>query len=509
MSDATVTAGTSYERLLEALRVADLLGSVTSTLSWDQETMLPRGGTELRSEQMAMLSSMMHEKRTDPRVGEWLAESESDTGLNQDPAVASNLREIRRQYDRAVLLPDSLVREIAQTTTMSLQVWRDAREKSDFAAFAPWLEKVVRLSRAQAECYGGETADGLYDALMEGYEPGTRTSHIKLVFDDLRGRLTPLIRAAAESGHQPSDRIRRIQVPIARQQSFNRMVAERIGFDLNAGRLDTSTHPFCQGIGPGDTRLTTRYREDDFPDALSSTLHEAGHGMYEQGLPKREHPGQPLSEEASLGIHESQSRLWENMIGRSLPFWQWLLPIARRELSAELEQLSAEEAYLAVNRVQPGLIRVDSDEATYNLHIMLRFDLERALLSGDLNVRDLPDAWNARMLEDLGVTVPDDRRGALQDVHWAMGAIGYFPTYTLGNLYAGQLWEAIGRELPDTADRVAEGEFGELLEWLRTRIHRHGRRFSAGELCEEATGSPLSAAPFMRYLGDKLAPIYK
>ncbi|CAN5672809.1 thermostable carboxypeptidase 1 [soil metagenome] len=498
----------SYEQLVESLRSTEVLGSVASILSWDQETMLPRGGAELRAEQMAMMSSLVHERQTDPRVGDWIAECETDADLMQDDAVAANIREIRRTYDRAVLLPPSLVREMAQTTSLALQAWRDARERSDFGAFAPWLERVFRLSRSQADCYGATSNDGRYDALLEGYEPGARTVAIASVFDDLRTRLSPLIRNATESGSKPNERLHTIRIPIERQKRFNAMVAQRIGFDLNSGRLDTSTHPFCQSIGPGDTRLTTRYREDGFTDALSSTLHEGGHGLYEQGLPKLEYPGQPLSEEASLGIHESQSRLWENMVGRSRPFWEWLLPLAARDLSQELESISPDEAFLAMNHVEPSFIRVESDEATYNLHIMLRFDLERALLSGDLEVADLPAAWNTRVLEDLGLRVQNDRQGVLQDVHWSMGAIGYFPTYTLGNLYAAQLWGAIRQDLPDLSFSVARGEFGDLLAWLRDRIHRHGRRYAAGELCERASGRPLSADPFIEYLRDKLEPVH-
>jgi carboxypeptidase Taq len=498
----------AYAKLLERLRELHVMGSVASVLAWDQETMLPPRGTPLRAEQMSMLSAHLHGRQTAPEVGEWISACEGDAELMADGAAAANVRETRRRYDRAVLLPESLVREMAETTPLSLQAWREARERSDFAAFAPWLEKVLRLARAQAECLGGSGSDGLYDALMEEYEPGARSADVEEVFRDLRARLAPLIRAAAESGRPPDDRMLRLRVPIERQQAFNRMVAGRIGFDLEAGRLDTSTHPFCQGVGAGDTRLTTRYREDAVSDALSSTLHEGGHGLYEQGLPKAQHPGQPLAEEASLGMHESQSRLWENMVGRSEEFWEWLLPLAARDLAPEFAGFTPREAFRVMNRVEPSLIRVEADEATYNLHIMLRFDLERALLTGDLTVADLPAAWNDRMRLDLGLEVPDDRRGVLQDVHWSMGAIGYFPTYTLGNLYAGQLWAAIQRELPSLDAGVREGEFGELLQWLREKVHRHGRRFPAGELCARATGEPLGAGPFLAYLEAKLRRVY-
>lgn len=508
MSDASRATSPAYESLTGALREADLVSSIGSVLSWDQETMLPDAGTALRAEQLSLLSGLAHEKRTDPRLAEWLAACEADASLRVDPVVAANLREIRRDLDRQVKLPSSLVREIAQTTTLAQHAWREARERSDFAAFAPWLEKVFALSRAKADCFGATTAAERYDQLMEDYEPGVRSEELERVFAGLRSRLAPLIREIAESGARVDDSIHRARVPIPRQREFNARVAERIGFDFSAGRLDTSTHPFCQGVGAGDTRLTTRYREDNFPDALSSTLHEAGHGLYEQGLPKAEFPGQPLSEAASLGIHESQSRLWENMVGRSRAFWEWAFPEVRREFGDALGDPSVETVFRAMNVVKPNLIRVDSDEATYNLHIMLRFDLERALLSGDLPVADLPAAWAARMKEDLGLDVPDDRRGALQDIHWSMAAVGYFPTYTLGNLYAAQLWEAMGRDLPGLEAEVARGEFGSLLAWLRERVHRHGRRFPATELCERATGAPLSPEPFLRYLEGKLRPVY-
>jgi carboxypeptidase Taq len=297
-------------------------------------------------------------------------------------------------------------------------------------------------------------------------------------------------------------------VPVAAQAALNRSVAARMGFDFEAGRLDVSTHPFCEGIGPGDTRLTTRYREDEFTDALSSTMHEAGHGLYEQGLPKEAEFGQPLAEATSLGIHESQSRLWENLVGRSRAFWEWAQPRAAEALGAPLAGVSADDLFRAVNRVRPNLIRVDSDEATYNLHIMLRFDLERALLDGDLRVTDLPGAWNERMSTDLGLAVPNDRLGCLQDIHWSMGAVGYFPTYTLGNLYAAQIWDAATRELPGLEEEMRSGDFSSLLGWLRRNIHVFGRQFTAAQLCERATGSPLSAEPFLEYVEAKFGALY-
>jgi carboxypeptidase Taq len=508
MSDANSPGPSAYEELRRHLREAEVFASIGALLGWDQETMMPPAATPLRAEQASLLSQLVHERRTSAEFGDLLARAEDELGPDADPAEVANLREIRRSYDNAVKIPTSLVRAFAETTTVAQYEWRAAREKSDFASFAPWLEKVVDLNREKAACLASADSTDPYDALLDDFEPGMKTADIVRIFTDLRGRLTPLIAEIADAPFGPSDRIQRVAIPIERQAAFNRSVAARIGFDFDAGRLDTSTHPFCQGIGHGDTRITTRYREDAFFDALSSTLHEAGHAIYEQNLPKSERMGEPLGEPTSLGIHESQSRMWENLVGRSRAFWTWVLPEAKAALGDALADADVDEVFGAMNVVRPNLIRVDSDEATYNLHIMLRFDLERAMLSGDLAIRDVPAAWNDRIRSDLGCEVPDDRRGCLQDVHWSMGAFGYFPTYTLGNLYAAQLWSAIHAALGDLDDRIARGEFTEIRAWLIREIHRHGRRFSAPDLCERATGAPLSADHFMRYLEGKLRPLY-
>lgn len=508
MSDQNPSSSPSYDALRAELREIEVFGSVAALLSWDQETMMPANGTSLRAEQAALIGQVVHDRRTSEKFGDLLSRCETDAELSADPAIAANLREVRRAFDQAVLIPTSLVRQFAETTTHAQRAWRDSRERSDFSSFAPWLEKIVALTRSKSECLARPGTVDPYDPLLDEYEPGARTADVVEVFRDLRARLAPLIRAVAGADRRPEDRIHSIRIPVPRQIEFNVKIARHVGFDFDAGRLDTSTHPFCQGVGPGDTRLTTRYREDDFFDALSSTLHEAGHGMYEQGLPKERFPGEPLSEPVSLGIHESQSRMWENFVGRSAPFWEWALPAAQEAFGDLLKGIDTEEVYGAMNIVEPGLIRVDSDEATYNLHIMLRFDLERALLSGELPVSDLPGAWNERMKADLGLNVPDDRRGCLQDVHWSMGAIGYFPTYTLGNLYAAQFWAQIQQQLPSLDERMAAGDFGELLGWLRGEIHQHGRRFPAPDLCQRVTGKPLSALPFMRYLEAKVGAVY-
>ncbi|HEU4560513.1 MAG TPA: carboxypeptidase M32 [Longimicrobium sp.] len=499
----------AYTELMRVMREAATLRSTSSLLGWDQETYMPPAAAEFRAEQLALLSSLLHERFTSPRVGELLEQCRADAGLMNDPTAAANVRELTRDYGRATRLPPELVREMAETSSRAMHVWRDARERNDFDAFAPWLEKVVGLVRRRAEAYGWPEGGELYDALLDEFEPGMTTAQVTRTFDALRAGLAPMIRAVAESGVEPATAWQEARVPVERQVEFNRQIVRRMGFDLDAGRLDVSAHPFCDGMAPGDTRLTTRYTEDAFISALAGTMHETGHALYEQNLPKEGHYGQPVAEAASTGIHESQSRMWENCVGRSRPFWQWALPQIQRSLAVpELERLDVETAYRAMNVIRPSLIRIEADEATYNLHIMLRFDLERALLAGDLTVADLPAAWNERMRADLGVEVPDHARGAMQDIHWSMAAFGYFPTYTLGNLYSAQFWATARQALPSLDDELRRGEFGSLLGWLKENVHAHGRRYTAPELCERITGQPLSHEPLLRYLQAKVGPIY-
>lgn len=492
-----------YTELSELLRRAAVFGSIAETLAWDQETMMPPKAGPFRAEELSAISALAHERATDPRIGELLAECEADSSLRDDAEMAANLREIRRDYDRARKLPAELVAEISETSSLAMEAWKAARAASDFSQFEPWLVKQLDLNRRRAECYGEPESGESYDALLEDYEPGMTAARLEALFTPLREQLRPLIAEMVASG-TGTLRVLEVRLPQERQRAFNAMVLERLGFDLEAGRLDVSTHPFSTGLGPGDTRITTRYRDDGFLDALGSTMHEAGHGLYEQGLPKRERHGEPLAQAASLGMHESQSRMWENQVGRSRAFWTWALPEAKKVFGAALEPFEVDDLVRAVNLVRPGLIRVESDEATYNLHVMLRFDLERALLSGDLAPADLPGAWNERIRADLGLEVPDDARGCLQDIHWSMGSIGYFPTYTLGNLYAAQLWEAAREALPDLDARTARGEFRGLLDWLRREIHARGRRFPAPELCRRVTGGELDHRPLVRYLKAKL-----
>ncbi len=497
-----------YDALRGLLGELATLGSVSSLVSWDQETKMPSAAGAARAEQLALLAGLVHERATSAELGERLAACEEDVELTADDSIASNLRELRRDYDRKTKLPTDLVQELARLQSQSQEVWKGARANSDFAAFRPYLERLLELKRREAECHGTPASGELYDNLLDEFEAGATAAEIQATFDPLKARLSALITEVAERGTPPDTSPLKVHVAESGQHSFGLFVLRAVGFDLDAGRLDTTTHPFCSGLASGDTRLTTRYDEDYFPDALYGTMHEGGHGLYEQGLPKSELHGLPQSQATSLGMHESQSRLWENCVGRSREFWEWALPHAKSQFGGALDAYGVDDLYRAVNTATPSFIRVEADEATYNLHIMLRFDIERALLRGELEVADLPEAWNTRCRELLGLEVPNDAQGCLQDVHWAFGLFGYFPTYCLGNLYAAQLWEAAQRALPTLASDIARGEFAPLRGWLADNVHVHGRRYRAAELCERATGAPLSADPLMRQLDAKLRPIY-
>ncbi len=503
-----MTAPSAAYTDLAALRSeAATLTSVGALAMWDQETYMPVGAGAGRAAQLGLLARLVHERDTSPRVGELIAACEADASVAGDDRLAASVREMRRDYDREVKVPAELVEEIASTCSRAQQAWKGARKASDFASFKPWLGKVVDLSRRKAECIGG--GDELYDVLLDEYEPGAKAAQIEAVFTPLRERLGAFIRDVQTNGTKPDDAPRRIHAPTTAQHDLGQRVLKAIGFDLDTGRLDVTTHPFCEGVGPGDTRLTTRYREDHFTDALYGTMHEGGHGLYEQGLPKSgPHYGTPLAHSAGLGMHESQSRMWENLVGRSLSFWRWLLPIANQAFCGALGAFSPEDMTRAVNTCEPSLIRVEADEGTYNLHVMLRFELERSLIRGDLSVDDVPGAWNERMKSMLGLDVPDDARGCLQDVHWSAGLLGYFPTYTLGNIYASQLWETIKADLPGLEDGFAKGEFAPLLDWLRKNIHAHGRRYPAVELIERTTGRPPEPDPLVRHLESRIRPAY-
>lgn len=499
-------ARSAYEALLAHGRETFLLGSSAAVLAWDQETGMPPGGGEQRARQLALLARLAHERATDPRVGDWLAACEGDAALLAAPDAAANVRELRRDFDRATRLPAALVAELAHHESRSQQEWAAARAASDFARFRPLLERMLELQQQKADCLRRD-GGSRWDALADLYEPGMTAASLEQLFAPLRGRLVALRGRLDRDGTRPDDAVNRVAVPEPQQESFVRAVVAAMGFDFARGRLDRSAHPFCSGAG-GDVRLTTRFAADNVLDALGSTMHEGGHGIYEQGIDPA-HLGTPLGEAVSLGIHESQSRLWENHVGRSRAFWQWARPVARAHLGAAFEPFTADDLFGAANVVAPSLIRVEADEATYDLHVMVRFELETAMLAGRLPVAGLPSRWNELYRDHLGVAVPDDRRGCLQDVHWSCGLFGYFPTYTLGNLYAAQFAAAARRALGDLDALLARGEFAPLRQWLRENVHRHGRRHLPQELCRRATGAGLSPQPFLDHLEQKLAEVYR
>jgi carboxypeptidase Taq len=494
----------AFQQLTEHMRETALLVSIESLLGWDERTMLPPAAGEYRAEQITYMAGMMHRHRTDPRLGEWLNTLAAEK-LDPHSDEGATVRELKRQYDRRVKLPQALVEELARTSVLGQQAWVTSRAKNDFASFKPLLEKTFKLKREAAEALGYE--ETRYDALLDDYEPRGRTSQISKVLADLREQLVPLVAAIGASGRKPNIDILTRQYAVVEQEQFAKHVARQCGFDFQRGRLDVTAHPFCSNNGPHDTRITTRYDEHHFPGAFFGVLHEAGHGIYDQGL-RSECYGLPPGEAVSLGIHESQSRMWENFVGRSRPFWQHFYGEAQRRFSTALADVPLADFYWAINDVRPSLIRVEADEATYNLHVLIRFELEQSLVADDLKCGDLPGAWNEKYRHYLGIVPPNDAEGMLQDIHWSAGLVGYFPTYSLGNLYAAQFFEQADRDLGGLDAQFAKGEFEPLRNWLREHIHRPGQCYTADELIQRVTGKPLSHVPLMNYLKRKYGALY-
>jgi carboxypeptidase Taq len=496
----------SYSELLRRVREAAVLNSCSSLLAWDERTYLPPKGSAHRAEQMALLARLSHEMVTAPVVGELLAEVEGSPLVREPNGdAAANVREIRHAYDRAVKLPRELVEEMARVCSRAQLIWQEARAKSNFAHFRPWLEKIVALKVEQAKAIGYQGVP--YDALLDEYEPGVTTAEVTRIFAGLREELTPLLAAITSTKRKSRADVLLRDYPGDRQKAFGQSAAAAFGFDFAAGRLDVTTHPFCSGIGPGDCRITTRYNPRHFNEAFFGVLHEVGHGLYEQNLPA-EHFGTPLGTAVSLGIHESQSRLWENQVGRSRPFWEHYFPRARQSFPDALGDVTLDDLYFAINEVRRSFIRVEADEVTYNLHIVLRFELEQALISGDLKAADVPGLWNEKFKSSFGLTVTNDADGCLQDIHWSGGGIGYFPTYTLGNLYAAQFMDQARRDLPGLEENFRRGEFGRLKSWLNEKVYRNGQRYRANVLCQRITDRPLGHKPLLAYLRDKYEPLY-
>ncbi len=490
-----------YTEFLRLARELTDLGHARALLGWDQETSMPRRGAGERARSIGLLAGLYHEKLTAGLLVDLVGELSGDS-LEAD--AAANLRLVGREQDRALKIPRQLVVELSVTQARAHEAWVEARQRSEFGTFAPWLTRILELQGRVAGLVGYEGS--IYNAFLDEYEPQARVEEVAPLLEELRDRLIPLAEAILAKGRQRPDLLGR-EFPVGAQEGFGREVLADLGFDMEAGRLDVSVHPFCSALAPTDVRLTTRYSSGALAESLFGIIHECGHGLYEQGLPQ-EAMGTPLCQAVSLGIHESQSRLWENMIGRSREFWEHYLPKLKSRFPRQLEDVELEQFYAAVNHVEAAPVRVEADEVTYNLHILLRFELEQQLVGGELAVAELPERWNDRMEDFLGIRPENDAVGVLQDIHWSSGAIGYFPTYSLGNLYAAQFFACARREMPGLMQDVRRGEFAGLLAWLRDNIHSRGSRLTAEELVAEVAGEPLSTAPLIAYLETKYGELY-
>jgi carboxypeptidase Taq len=487
-------AETLLDDLHRRWKKISLLESTLGLLGWDEQVCMPTAGQAWRGEQSALVAGLIHTELGHPGLAETLDRLESSSP--GDPFNQASVHEARRRQQRAMKIPTPLVEELARVCSQAQPVWANARKDSDFRQFLPFLEKIIRLKKEEAAAVGWEGHP--YNALLDEYEPGMDCAQLDALFDELQKPLSTLVAQTTDQvAGTPIQPVGRFGIEA--QKLLGEAAAKALGFRFDAGRLDTSPHPFCSGIGPGDCRLTTRYQTDRFLESFFGVLHETGHGLYEQGLPEACR-AEPWCQAASLGIHESQSRLWENMVGRTRAFWEYFLPIAKAIFGAELDGWSLERLTGCLHTPRRSFIRVEADETTYNLHIILRYRLEKALLDGSLSAGDLPHAWNQLFAELFGMAVPDDRQGCLQDIHWAGGGFGYFPTYTLGNLYAAQLMRAARKELGDLDSDFRQGIFARLLSWLRDKVHRVGRSKTAQEICQGATGSRLSSLPLLEHL---------
>ena len=499
-----MTLNTAYAELVADLQRQHSLGSVAELLGWDEQVNLPPQSADQRAEQHAVLADVIHREATNPKTGDILRLFDSKEGLqalsDEQRAV---IRQARRDYERATKLPPEFVREKALQGSIGYHAWAKAKAASDFSSYVAVLEKNLELARREAAYLGW--GDRAYDYMLDKHDPGMTTGLIAQLFSSLKRELVPFVQRIAESKVKARKDLLR-GFPIPGQQALLRAVTERLGFNYGRGRIDVSLHPFCSGNG-ADVRMTTRFNVDEPLDSLFSSIHETGHGLYEQGLP-RQHRGTALGMHAGMGAHESQSRLWENQVSRSRGFWTYFEPQFRALFPEQTKRVTSDELYLAINAVEPTLIRVDADEVTYNLHIILRFEIEQRLFSGTLAVRDLPNAWKEASRDLLGLEPANDREGVLQDVHWSDGAFGYFPSYCLGNMMAAQLWYRALEERPSLETDFSQGDFSGLLTWLRNNVHAVGRRFELPELVQRVTGQPLSPGHLMRYLKERYGALY-
>ena len=484
--------------------VADL-NNAQELLGWDQQTYMPQGGGEARGNQLATLGKISHQKFTSDEIGTLLGDLEKEYGdADPDSDDLRLLKVTRYNYDQATRVPSEFVAEFAVVTSKAFEAWVEARGKSDFSIFQPHLEKVVELNQRYVTFF--PPADHPYDVLLDQFERGMKTADVKAIFDALRPQQVELLKAIAEKP-QVDDVFLHVEYDEKKMWDFSEVIATKFGYDWERGRQDKSAHPFTSNFSINDVRITTRFEPENPTVMLFSTMHETGHGLYELGS-KQDYERTPLAGGASLAVHESQSRMWENLVGRSLPFWEHFYPEFQKLFPVQVGDVELDSFYKGINRVESSLIRVNADEATYNMHIMLRLELEIGMVEGTVEVKDLPEIWNAKMDEYLGITPPDDAKGVLQDIHWSGGMLGYFSTYALGNLISAQLWEKINIDIPDLSEQFRKGEFGALLEWLREKIHVHGSKYEPQELVQRVTGLKINSAAYVRYLKQKYSDIY-
>jgi carboxypeptidase Taq len=498
--------GENLDRLRARLTDIRNMQHAMAVLRWDQQTYMPPGGATARGAQLATLSRMQHELFVADEIGEWLATAAEEVANEPyDSDDASLVRVTQRDWENARQLPAEFVAEVVRHSAVSQPLWAQARATNDYASFAPALQKTIELSRRTAEYRGYE--DSPYDALLDRFEPGMKAAQVRTIFGDLKAQLVPLVAAIAERSDRVSDAPVHGPFPEAQQEEFGKAVVAAFGYDFTRGRQDRTVHPFATGFSRNDVRITTRFDSTFLNPALFGTMHESGHAMYEQGIAP-ELDSTPLGGGTSLGVHESQSRLWENVVGRSRAVWEHFYPRLRQTFPDRLRDVSLDDFYRAINKVKPSFIRVEADEVTYTLHIMLRFEMEQGLLDGSIGVGDAPHIWNEKMQEYLGITPPNDTLGILQDVHWSTGMMGYFPTYALGTILSLQLYETALQAHPTLQENLRGGDFAPLLGWLTENIYRHGRKYEPNELIQRATGRPLEIGPYVRYLTSKFGEIY-
>jgi len=488
------------------LAEVDDLENAAALLEWDQLTMMPPAGAAGRADQSATLQKIAHEKFTADEVGRLLEDLSAQLqGAPAEDDDAAMVRVAARLYRRKTQLPAQLVADMVQATSFGQSIWAAARAQSDFKAFLPQLERIFDLKRQVAACF--PEAASPYDALLDEYEPGATTAQIRAMFDELKRELPPLVQGIAAKSNGQEDAILHGDFDDQAQWNLSLRAVEQLGYDFNQGRQDKTVHPFATSFGLHDVRITNRVRRDHLTACLMGSLHECGHALYDLGYPDK-YARSPLGHSASLGIHESQSRLWENLVGRSRGYWEFFFPYLQAAFPQQMAGQSAASFYRAVNTVRPTFIRVEADEVTYNLHTLLRFEMEVDLLEGKLEARHAPEVWNAKVKDYLGLTVTEDRLGVLQDTHWASGLIGYFPTYTIGNLASAQLFNKAVADVPSIPDDITHGRFAPLLGWLRQNVHQHARRYLPADLIQVATGEPLTATPYLRYLRQKYSDLY-